>query len=109
MACEAIEDTQDDNAAKLVTITAAAPAPDSLATVLADYGTTDTRKIACEAATAVGGAIDLAIEANEGLNSDNSDAYDALKADIDSQVVTNDFWTQNAAMMNFENTSGTLD
>ena len=51
----------------------------------------------------------MAIEANEQSNSDNSDAYDALKADIDSQVVTNDFWTQNAAMMNFENTSGTLD
>ena len=47
MACEAIEDTQDDNAAKLVTITADAPEPGSLATVLADYGTTNTRIIGC--------------------------------------------------------------
>ena len=47
MACEAIEDTQDDNAAKLVTITADDTTPGSLAKVLEDYGTTNTRIIGC--------------------------------------------------------------
>jgi len=32
-----------------------------------------------------------------------------LKADIESQVVTNDFWTQNASAVDFDATSGTLD
>ena len=51
----------------------------------------------------------MAIEANEALNVANSLALDALETDIKSQVVTNDFWTQNAAEIQMDATSGNLD
>jgi len=39
----------------------------------------------------------------------NKAAFDALKALIDSQVVTNDYWQQNPAEFEFTGISGTLD